>query len=104
MACGAAVLGVKGLERKSEWGEALLGKMDLVFFYVCVCGGGVTRDEGDEGAQGWRLKMVEVKMEKEGEVSVFFFCEGGGLVLGRWRGIRGAAVKSLFYVFFYSAS
>jgi len=27
--------------------------------------------------------MVEVKMEKEGEVSVFFFCEGGGLVLGR---------------------
>jgi len=27
--------------------------------------------------------MVAVKMEKEGEVSVFFFCEGGGLVLGR---------------------
>jgi hypothetical protein len=74
-----------------------------VFSCVCV-GGGVARDEGDGGAQGWRLKMVAVKMEKEGEVSVFFFCEGGGLVLGRWRGIRGAAIKSLFYVFFYDAS
>jgi len=48
--------------------------------------------------RGSRFK-VEDGGSKDGKrrgSECFLFCEGGGLGLGRWMGIRGAAAKSLF--------
>jgi len=77
--------------------------MDLVFFYVCVCGGGgVTRDEGDEGAQGWRLK-VEDGGSKDGKrrgSERFLFLWGWRPCVGKMKGYkRGGGQVSVLCFF-----
>jgi hypothetical protein len=71
--------------------------------------GGFTRENGSSvffmgGLQEIReMEGLKFKVEDGGSKDGkrrgserFLFCEGGGLGLGRWMGIRGAATKSLF--------